>query len=138
MTWMKRRKKEVDDQFMRDFDRGLLRGAFVSAFWSVIQVRKKEDGLTLKAIADRLGVDKSAVSRWFASEPNWELNTVADIAGSLDVDVTVEFTDRKTGRRFGPAGEIVAATPTSSVSPYGVAQLRANTTSTNTIRHEAA
>jgi transcriptional regulator with XRE-family HTH domain len=99
-------KSKSDLQFSRDFERSILRSAFVNVFWAVIVARKKDGGFTLKNLADRLGIGKSSVSRWFSGEPNWEMNTMADIAHALDVTLNVEAVDRKTGKRFGPAGEI--------------------------------
>ncbi|WP_032936115.1 helix-turn-helix transcriptional regulator [Mesorhizobium sp. WSM3626] len=105
--WMKKSKTISDQEFAQEFERGILRSAFVSTFWAVIQARKVETGFTLTQLADRLGINKSAISRWFSgTKPNWEISTIADIANALDVDVEVTVVDRHSNRRFGPAGEI--------------------------------
>ena len=103
-----RSRKQTDDEFAREFERGVLRSAFVSVFWAVIEARKAGDKFTFKELAQKLGRDKSAVSRWFTSEPNWEISTVADIAAALDVNIEVIAVDRATGRRFAPDGEVTS------------------------------
>lgn len=114
--WMKRKRPEVDAKFRRALEQSMLRSALVSVFWAVITVRKSAGGFTLKELAERLSIDKSAVSRWFSGEPNWELNTVADIADALEVDLIIEAVDRRSGRRFSPAGEIVVPLRTATNS----------------------
>lgn len=89
---------------LRDYDREMFRSSFVSLFASIIQNRKKSGGLTFSKLADALGINKSAVSRWFSKAPNWRLNTISDLANVLDVEVTIEARDRKTGVIYTPAG----------------------------------
>ncbi|MER8886280.1 helix-turn-helix transcriptional regulator [Mesorhizobium sp. M0633] len=115
---MKKSNKVSDQAFVQEFERGMLRSAFVSAFWAVIQARKAETGLTLSQLADRLGINKSAVSRWFSgTKPNWEIDTISDLAIALEVDVEVVVVDRKMNRRFGPAGEIQPLTLGAGTTP---------------------
>ncbi|MGX7873918.1 helix-turn-helix domain-containing protein [Mesorhizobium sp. ORM6] len=143
--WMKSSKQSSKETFIQDFERGVLRSAFVSTFWAVIQARKAETGLTLSQLADRLGINKSAISRWFSgTNPNWEISTIADIANALDVDVEVVAIDRHSTRRFGPAGEIryspIRVTGTNPV-PVGTHASDRNSPSTDVvvpIRSEAA
>lgn len=88
------------------YDREMLRSAFSSVFWSAISFKRKAEGLTLKEVAERLGVHKSGASRWFSGKsPNWEVNTIADIAGALNLDVKLVAIDRDTGTVFSPSGE---------------------------------
>lgn len=116
--WMKSSKQSSKEALVQEFERGVLRSAFVSTFWAVIQARKAETGLTLSQIADRLGINKSAISRWFSgTKPNWEIDTIADIANALDVDVEVVVADRKSNRRFGPSGEIQPLTVGAGTKP---------------------
>jgi transcriptional regulator with XRE-family HTH domain len=88
------------------FDRGMLRSAFVSLFWSVIQERRRRVGFALQSLADALGINKSAVSRWFSgpTQPNWTIDTIADLAHALDLDLEVRATDRQTGQVFTSSG----------------------------------
>lgn len=87
------------------YDREMLRSAFSSVFWSAISFKRKAEGLTLKEVAERLGVHKSGASRWFSGKsPNWEVNTIADIAGALNLDVKLVAIDRDTGTVFSPSG----------------------------------
>ncbi|MCJ7995318.1 helix-turn-helix transcriptional regulator [Rhizobium cremeum] len=94
------------DKIAKEYKREMLKSAFVSLFWSVISHRKKNGG-SMKELADKLSIDKSAVSRWFSGKnPNWELNTIADIAGALDLDIRIEAVHRKTGQVFTCSGDV--------------------------------
>ena len=84
----------------------MLRSAFVSLFWVVFCARKRRTGYTLQALADAAGKDKSEISRGLGGQPNWTLNTVADIAHALDLDIRIEARERQTGTVFTPAGDI--------------------------------
>src|ERR1700730_17065821 len=90
------------------FDRGMLRSAFVSLFWSVIEYRRKRGGFVLQTLAAGLGINKSAVSRWFRGpiQPNWTIDTIADLAHALDLDLEVRATDRRTGVVFASYGVV--------------------------------
>lgn len=93
----------------RDYKRGALRFAIVSAFWGVIQHRKTQSGFTLQQLADKVGTNKSTVSRWFsAALPNWEIDTMADIADALEVELEIRVNDKKSGRVYSPTGLVVA------------------------------
>ncbi|NSY46323.1 MULTISPECIES: helix-turn-helix transcriptional regulator [Rhizobium/Agrobacterium group] len=94
------------DKIAKEYKREMLKSAFVSLFWSVISERKKNGG-SMKDLADKLGINKSAVSRWFSGRnPNWEVSTVADIADALNLDIRIEAVDRSTGHVFTCFGEI--------------------------------
>lgn len=83
---------------MVEYDRDMLRSTFVSVFWAAICERRKGGKLTFQSIADRIGTGKSAVSRWFSGDaPNWTLDTIADLAGAIDLEIHVTATDRRTG-----------------------------------------
>lgn len=101
--------KKTDPKFVRAFDRAMLRSQFVSLFWGIIADRKKGGGFTLQALADALGKNKGEVSRWFSGDPNWTLNTVANLAHALDVEIRVEAVDRATGTIFDATGVTVQA-----------------------------
>lgn len=93
-----------DPKFIRAYDRGMLRSAFKSMFWGALSLRKKNEGLTFKDFAKLVGVSKHEVSRWFSGDPNWTINTIANIADALAVELRIEAVDRKTGRVFSPSG----------------------------------
>ena len=97
-------QKRGDPKYARALDRGMLRSAFVSLFWGVISVRKSRDGFTLKALAKILGTNKAEVSRWFKGDPNWTINTIANLASALDLELRIEARERSTGRIFTPSG----------------------------------
>ena len=82
----------------RVYERQMLRSAFQSLFWNVILTRKREDGFNFKALADRLGINKSYISRSFSSPPNWQIDKLADMADALGVDLIVEARDRENPR----------------------------------------
>lgn len=89
---------------LRAYDREMLRAAFVSLLWPAYERKREREGITLTALADALGIDKSAVSRWFATRPNWIIDTIADVARCLDLDLAIEARDRVTVRVYTPAG----------------------------------
>jgi hypothetical protein len=71
--------KKDDPKFLRAYDRGMLRSAFRSLFWAIISDRKKRGGFTLLQLAKTIGANKAEVTRWFKGDPNWTLNTVAEL-----------------------------------------------------------
>lgn len=92
---------------IRDYDRQMMRSAIVSLFWNVISDRRKRSEITLNAIAVKLKINKSAVSRWFSGDkPNWTMDTVSDLAGALDLEIVVEAIDRKAGVVYTSNGEV--------------------------------
>lgn len=97
-------KKRDSAALRAEYDREILRSAFSSMFWAVISDKKKS-GLSLTSLAASLGVHKSAVSRWFSgTSPNWEINTISDIANALDVEIKITAIDRQTGAVFTSSG----------------------------------
>lgn len=102
-----------NDARLRAFNRQMLRSAFQSLFWHVLLSRKKEQGFTLKALADKLGINKSYVSRSFSAPPNWTIDKLSDMADAVGIDLVVEARDRVTGKVYTPSGSApVAATST--------------------------
>jgi transcriptional regulator with XRE-family HTH domain len=93
---------------LRVYDRGMLRSAFVSLFWGVISSKKGRGDFTLSKLAQVLGIDKSAFSRWFGgrTRPNWQIDTIADIAHVLDLEIEIIARDRTTGISYTPAGQV--------------------------------
>ncbi len=109
-----------NDKIARDYSREMMKSAFVSLYWSVIS-QKKRSGGSMKEVADKLGIDKSAVSRWFSGKnPNWELNTIADLAEALDLDLHIQAIDRKTGEIFNCSGDVVKPIATIATSSNAV------------------
>jgi DNA-binding phage protein len=94
---------------LRDYDRGLLKSGLTSLFWAVVQDRKRHGRYTMTDVARAVGKDKSAVSRWFSSTPNWRLETVADIASALDLDLEFQARDRTTGRIYTASGMVTSS-----------------------------
>lgn len=88
----------------RKYQRLSLRSLFSSLFWGVIMARKKREGFMLQSLADATGRNKSQVSRWFSSNPNWTLDTIADVAQALDLELLIEARERSTGMIYTPSG----------------------------------
>jgi transcriptional regulator with XRE-family HTH domain len=102
-----KKKPKSSKERLREYDRLMLRSSFVSLFWAAITERRRHARFTLQSLATAIGVGKSLVSRWFSNEqPNWELNTISDIAGALDLDIRVQAVHRATGMVFAPNGII--------------------------------
>jgi hypothetical protein len=91
---------------LKRFDREMMRAMFVSLFAAVIRNKKRAGKFTMRMLADSLGGanKKFEVSRWFNGAPNWTLNTVADLANALDLEIAIEARDRSTGIVFTPQG----------------------------------
>ena len=105
-------RHEPDRDLLWDYDRGMLRSAFVSLFWAANSDRRAQTkSFTLQSIADALHVDKSAVSRWFGGQPNWTVNTIADLAHVLDLEIEITAKNRKTGTIYAPHGVVAATRP---------------------------
>jgi len=97
----------------------MFRSALVSLFWNVIAYQKAQRGFSFKKFAEQLGVDKSAPSRWFSDDrPNWTANTIADIAGALDVEIEITARDRRDGVTFAPSGLIAPVTTEADDASY--------------------
>jgi hypothetical protein len=88
----------------RKYRRLMLRSLFSSLFWGVVAARKRREGFLLQSLANATGRDKSQVSRWFSSNPNWTLDTIADVAQALDLELQIEARERSTGMIFTPYG----------------------------------
>jgi transcriptional regulator with XRE-family HTH domain len=108
---MSMKNRKTDPRFVISYERGMLRSALVSLFWSVIMERKKRPGgFTLQSLAKAIGSTKHEVSRWFNGDPNWTLNTIANLAHALDLDLTIQARERSTGIIYTPAGVQASAT----------------------------
>lgn len=92
----------------KQFRRHMLRSDYQSLFWHALLVRKRETKFTLKALADKLGINKSYVTRSFSSPPNWTIDKISDMADALELDLVVEARDRATGRLYTPTGNAAA------------------------------
>jgi DNA-binding phage protein len=123
---------------LRTYDRVMLRSAFQSLFWNVLLTRKRQTKFTFKALADKLGINKSYVSRSFSSPPNWQIDKVSDMADALGVDLIIEARDRKNPNIvYTPSGIRQTAVTSSSFERVLTVQTgtRAPTTSTNSPDH---
>ena len=92
----------------REYDRALLKSGLLSLFWGVIQDRRRRGKDTLQEVAHALGRDKSTVSKWFSDPPNWRLETMADVASALDLDLDFTARDRVTGQVYSASGPVAA------------------------------
>jgi len=102
---MSMKARKSDPKFLLAYDRGMLRSAFKSLFWGIISEKKKQSGgFTLKNLAQDTSTSKHEVSRWFSGDPNWTINTVANLANALNVELRISAIDRSTGVVFTPSG----------------------------------
>lgn len=106
-----RAKQRADWQSKRRLDRELLRSSFVSLFWLAFTDKKKRENYTLTQLAENTFNDKGRVSRSFNGLPNWEIDTIADYADELDLDLTITATHRKTGDVYTDHGVKRASVP---------------------------
>ena len=97
--------KNSDSSSMK-FNRLMLRSAFQSLFWAVIVDRKRKTGLTLTTLADKIGVDKSYISRSFSSPPNWQIDKISDMADALGIELELRATDISSGEIFSSTGKL--------------------------------
>jgi transcriptional regulator with XRE-family HTH domain len=97
--------RKSEQKRLIEYDRDFLRSTFVGIFWSAITERRKHGKFTLQSIADKLNINKSAISRWFSGEPpNWESDTISDVAGALNLELQIQARDRVTGQVFTASG----------------------------------
>lgn len=97
--------KRSDPKFRRIYERSALRAAFRSLFWAVITERRKQpNGFKLSDLAKAIATSKHEVSRWFNGDPNWTVNTIANLADALDIDLEIMARDRMTGAVYTPTG----------------------------------
>ena len=107
--------KQTEEKRLRQYNRLMLRSAFVSVFWNAISERRRHGKFTLQKLAELVRRSKSAVSRWFSNEPpNWTIDTISDIAEALDLELSLQATHRQTGVKFsaGGAQTVTASTNT--------------------------
>jgi hypothetical protein len=134
MMWTRTLKSR--DKLLIAYDREMLRSAFVSLFWSIISHKNRRGAFPLKTLADKIGVHKSAPSRWFSGgHPNWTINTISDIANALDLDLEIKARDRKTGETYAPHG-LVDPVRTSTIH-FGPRFMQSPLLSNNSPRHIA-
>lgn len=115
------KSRSDDEAVLREFDRDVLRAAFVDLFWTVIEKRKQEGDFKFADLARACGRDKTAVSHWFSDDdpPNWTENTISDIARGLDVQLIIKAKDRKDGAIITPYGVEPEQTPASAGTASG-------------------
>jgi hypothetical protein len=125
--WIK--KTKTKEQRLLEYDRAMPRSAFVSLFWAVISDRKRRGKYTLQMLADKLGTNKSSVSRWFSKDPpNWRIDTISDVASALQLDMEIRATDRITGTVFTSSG--ISAPVQVSTTPQQSIKINLSTTET--------
>lgn len=78
----------------REFAAELLEHAFFGAFYTAIATRKREESLTRKQLASRMGREKTGVSKLLSGPRNWQLSTIADLAEALGLRVEFSLVDR--------------------------------------------
>lgn len=95
----KKTKRNKEEREEARFD---LRFMFASLFANIIEERRAE-GQTLSKLAEDIGVDKGQLANWLATEPNWQLSSVADIASGLKLKLRLHAIDQR-GTCWSPSG----------------------------------
>lgn len=88
----------------REYSRLMLRSMFQSLFWNVLMARKRQFGFTFSTLADKLGINKSYISRSFSSPPNWQIDKIADMADALNIELVVVAHDKADGTIYSANG----------------------------------
>jgi hypothetical protein len=57
--------------------------------WLEFVNQSETNGLTKKAIAERLGKNPSQITRWFSGPANWELDTTSDLMLAMGCEMTI-------------------------------------------------
>lgn len=84
---------------------GVFESAVFSAFNNLVCARKEEGQLSKTIVSERMGVNKSVVTKLTATSTNMKLHTVASMANALDADVLILLVDRRESRVFSAIGD---------------------------------
>jgi hypothetical protein len=110
--------KRTSLSFDQTYEREMLRRGYLSLFWVAMSRKRAKERFTFSDLAARIRRGKSQVSRWFsAGDPNWELNTIADIAHSLGIRIEISAVDIATKEILTPAGPISSIVTTGEAKP---------------------
>ena len=94
------------DEEERAFLGELLARRIFGAIYSALIVRARDSGLTRKTFGDRIGSEKTSVSKLLKSHGNWKTQRLSDVSNALDLDVEVCLIDRHNPYRvFTSRGE---------------------------------
>src|SRR3954454_16538055 len=110
----------------------MLRSSFQSLFWNVLLARKQQSKFTLSSLADRLGINKSYLSRSFSNPPNWQIDKISDMADALDVELIIQARDKATGALYTPSGIVNGPVLTMGGRPLETQKPRAEATGQTT------
>jgi transcriptional regulator with XRE-family HTH domain len=81
-------RKRIDDEDLVAFWAEHIE-SITAELTRALALRFKEDGLTQEVIADRLGKDKSTISRIFGGQRNLTVKTLSQICYAMDCDLRV-------------------------------------------------
>lgn len=102
---MKTPRVQTEERRLNVYDRAMFRSGILGIFWQAIQDKKRRDRFTLQDVATKLHIGRSAVSRWFSGDPpNWQADTMVDIANALDLDLIITARSRITGTMYSASG----------------------------------
>jgi hypothetical protein len=83
----------------REFLGLLLSRSIFGALYSALTVRKTDLDLTRAEFGNRVGRDKTGVSKILKGPGNWTIMKISDVANALDLDIEVYFVDRYNPQR---------------------------------------
>lgn len=107
----------ADEKFLREFRHVMLRTLVQSVFVSIFNDKKKKDGLSQSKLAEKMGVNRSVISRSLADPPNWTIDKISDMAEAMNVDLEVIARDRDTGICHTARGRLHMAFTTGKRAP---------------------
>jgi transcriptional regulator with XRE-family HTH domain len=81
-------------EFEREYHKDIAEREIFGALLVCVQFRKLFSNLTQTELARRTGKDKTAISHLLKEQSNLTINTIAELANSLDVDFKFAFVDR--------------------------------------------
>ena len=99
---VRKMEKTPRSKIEREESRYNLRFMFASLFYNIIAERR-EAGASLSSMAGDIGVDKSQLTNWLGTEPNWQVSSIADIASGLRLKLRIHAIDED-GKCWSPNG----------------------------------
>ena len=88
------------DENERDYLFEMLKRDVFGAYHQGCTLRKEDSCLTKVEVSERIGKDKTSISKLLKGPANWTLRTLSDLSNALDMDVKITLWDRKCDGRY--------------------------------------